>query len=124
MRGAKPIAPEVHPTAPERAATWHAMMIKRLEARKTWRVLARHLLFELRACPVCELPVFRWRRDDEIRIRVLAMAVRAANGNIALAAKRLKVGRRTLYNNLPKQLRDRIGAGRKKTAQDEGGEPG
>ncbi len=115
MRGAKPIAPEVHPTAPERALIWHSMMIKRLEARKTWRVLARHLLFELRACPVCGLAVFRWRRNDEIRIRVLAMAVRAANGNIALAAQRLKMTRRTLYDNLPQKLRDRIGTGRKKS---------
>ncbi len=122
MRGAKPIVPELHPNAPERFTVWHSMMIKRLEARKTWRVLARHLLFELRACPVCGLPVFRWRRADEIQIRVLAMAVRAAGDNYTLAAKRLKVGRRTLYNNLPQKLRDRIGTARKQP-ENEGSEP-
>ncbi len=106
--GSKSIDPAIHPTAPERAASWHAMMIKRLEARKNWRVLARHLLFELRECPTCGLPVFRWRRADEIQIRVLAMSVRAAGNNYTLAAQRLKVGRRTLYNNLPQKLRDRL----------------
>ncbi len=102
MRSAKPLDPRIHPTAPERAASWHMMMVKQLAARKTW------LLFELRACPECGLPVFRWRRWDEIKHRALWAAVQAANGQMSLASRRLRMPRRTLYSNLPTKLRKRI----------------
>ncbi len=110
MRGVKPLDPSIHPTTLERRAAWHAMMLGRVQARKAWPLLARHMLFEIRACAFCGEPVLRWRGFDAIRIRVLAMAVRAAGGNVSLAAQRLKMARRTLYDHLPQKLRDKIGA--------------
>ncbi len=113
MRRAKPLDPSIHPTSPERVMSWHAMMIKKLLAKKTWPVLARHLLFELRACPVCGLPVFRWRRWDELQHRVLWAAVQAAGGKMSLASQRLKMSRRTLFAHLPAPLRARLAAEKK-----------
>ncbi len=125
-RGPWPLDPKVHPTAPERAAMWHASQIKRLAAKKTWKLLASHLLFELRACPVCGLPVLRWRKWDEIQHRILWSAVQAAGGQMSLVSRRLKMSRRTLYNHLPATLRKRIDEAKaeaKPAPEPEGGGP-
>ena len=103
-----PLNPMVHPTEPARMSTWHAMMMGKVAARKTWLLLAKGLLFELRACPVCSRPVLRWKSFDEVEARLFLMALRAAGGNASLAARRLRVSRRTFYNHLPPVLRDRI----------------
>jgi hypothetical protein len=120
VRSDKPLDPSVHPTAPERAAAWHAMMIRKIVARKTWPVLARHLLFDLRACPVCRLPVFRWKTWKEIRRRVLWAAVQAMSGQISLVSRRLKMSPHTLYAHLPTKFRERLIAEKPKP---EGGAP-
>ena len=86
-------------------AAWHALMIGKLKTRKTWRVLARHLLFELRECPTCKRPVLRWRRFDEIKQRIYIRAIATAGGCTSLAARRLRVSRRTLYDYVPIRLR-------------------
>lgn len=99
--------PKVHPTTTVRAAAWHSMMLGKFQARRTWALLAKHALFEIRRCPQCGQPVLRWRRLDEIKFRVMVMALRGAGGNMSLASRRLKISTKTLYDNLPKRLRER-----------------
>lgn len=103
------IDPNLHPTAPHLVMEWHAQMIGRLQARKAWPLLARHLLFEMRACPDCGLPVLRWRRLREIKARVLRMAHRAANYNATLAASRLRVDRKMISDTRPRKGKPKPG---------------
>lgn len=99
------IDPKLHPTAPHLVAEWHAMMLGRQQARQKWPLLASHLLFELRACPTCGLPVIRWRAIDEIRGRILRMAHRAANYNATLAASRLRVSTKTISRSRTRKVK-------------------
>jgi transcriptional regulator of acetoin/glycerol metabolism len=99
--------------------SWHASQIEKEEARREWKLLVRHELFEMRACPLCGLPVLRWRTFDEIRTRTLRASLRAARGNLSMAARRLGVGRQFFYEhvpNLPVKRPGRVGnnGGRKK----------
>lgn len=99
-----------HPQDPDRMAAWHRLMLGQLEAEATWPLLSSHLLFELRACPVCRRPVMRWRSLDEIKERVLDLAYQAAGGKVVLASRRLRMKRRTFYLNAPESLKKRIDA--------------
>lgn len=104
----RPLDPKVHPTTPERIVAWHDLMIGRLQARKSWPLLSSHMLYELRACPTCGRPVMRWRRLDEIKFRVMVMALRVAGDDVTLAARRLRISRRTIHYHLPATTRDRL----------------
>lgn len=101
----KPLDPNVHPTEPRRMRAWHDLMLGQHQARKTWRLLARFWLCELRECPICRRPVMRWCRLDEIKLRIFTRALAAAGGNVTRAAKRLHVNPRTFYYYLPARRR-------------------
>jgi hypothetical protein len=84
------------------------MMLGNLAALKTWDLLDESLLFELRACPICRRPVLRWRPLDEIREEIFRRSLTAAGGNVSLAARRLKISRRSFYDTASNALRAEI----------------